>query len=584
MSGNSIRSIDVLLVVPKQERISVGFDNKFDNVSANFSIPYYISYLYLCRKLGIEINLSKKKVVRIPTDDGPKVLWPNENPSHTALLLATILDHNHFSFYVIDPPLGFPSAARKVLKTQLKLRPKILAISTTFVISSKDVRDIIKLARRYSPETKIMVGGQFLLTDQKSIHEMKETDVFVIGESEDNLIPLVKALIQDNTEAMKDIKGIIYRDNGKFIQAPPSAPVDLDKSLPINWNLMNDFFPPRKDIIGFVLVEDARGCVFKCSYCTYRKNFHFRVKSIDKVISEIKAVPHQPGGVNIFFASSTFTFPQERAMKIASRISEENLKYRYGAYGRVQDISKEFVEKLKAANFYWLFLGVESMDEKVLRLARKITTPNQIEKAIQLSFNAGIITDCSFIVGLPGENRESVKKIAEFLKKPYAGRYCLFPLVDMDSSDLATHPEAYNFKRGNYMNWQHPEMSSREVPRVMADLIMDANKANHSYCTTIIDILIGNQISSAPLTSVSPDDTKPFFVLIETGTVLFLGKFLRGSKIDRDQLGSIIRELKQNYLPKFSIFFRMKEFVKISVKILAFKIARFYFLKRNVGK
>lgn len=582
MPGNTKGPIDVLVVIPKQEGNSLARDDKFANLSANFHIPYYISYLKFCRRLGLEINLIRKNDIKIPTSHGYKILKPNENPSHTALLLATILDHYHLTFFMIDPPFGFPKSARKVLKEQLRLRPKILAISTTFVINSIEISYLMKLSKRYSPETKIIIGGQYLLTSRKSIYEMKEADVFVIGECEDNLAPLIDALISKKHDAMKDIKGIIYKENGQLIHTPPSPPVDLEKSLPIKWNLMQDFFPPRQDLSGYIMIEDGRGCAFKCSYCTYRKNFHFRLKSVEKVISELKAVPCQSGDINIFFASSTFTFPQERAIKIASRIREEKLIHRYGAYGRVQDISKEFVEKLRSANFYWLFLGLESLNEKALRLAGRMSTPDQIEKAVRMSFDAGIITDCSFIVGLPGENRESAKKIAEFLQKPYVGRYCLFPLVDMDTSDLAIQPEKYLFKRKDYTNWNHPDMSSKEVPLIMADIIIDANKSNHSYSTIIIDTLIGNKISSDPLTSVSHADVKPFYLMMETGTIMYFEKLIKGSKIDRKHLRLISSKLKEIYLPKITFFVRIKEFIKITGKIIVLKIVRFYFLKRKV--
>jgi len=256
--------------------------------------------------------------------------------------------------------------------------------------------------------------------------------------------------------------------------------------------------------------------------------------------------------------------------------------HRYGAYGRVQDINQEFVEKLRSTNFCWLFLGLESLNEKALRLAGRKSTPDQIEKAVKLSFDAGIITDCSFIVGLPGENRESAKKIAEFLQKPYIGRYCLFPLVDMDTSDLAIRPEKYHFKRRDYMNWSHPDMNSKEVPHIMTDIIINANKSNYAYSTNIIDALIGNQISSDPLTSVAHVDVKPFYLMMETGTVLYLKKLIKGTKIDRKHLQSISSKLKQNYLPKINFFVRIKEFVKLSGKILFLRFVRYYFLKRKV--
>jgi hypothetical protein len=537
--------------------------------------------LQLCRKLGIEIDLSKKEIVTIPTEQGPRTLKPNASPSHTALLLATILEHHHFSFFVIDPPQGFPKAARRMLKEKLQSKPRILALSTTFVIDSRDIRHMMRMARKYSPQTRIVVGGQYLLTARKSVDEMREADVFVIGECEDNLVPVVEALIHGNHEALNGIRGILYRRDGKLVRTPPSPAVDLERSLPIQWSLMNDFFPPRREYSGFSMIEDGRGCAFQCSYCSFRKNFPFRLKSIEKVIAELKSIPQQPGGASVFFASSTFTFPKERAMELADRIIEENLAHRFGGYGRVQDISEELVEKLRAANFCWLFFGLESMDAEVLRLARKMSAPDQMDKAVRMSVEAGIIADCSFVVGLPGETRDSAKKIAGFLKKPYVGRYCLFPLLDMDTSDLATQPEAYRFQRQNLARWAHPGMSSKEVPRVMAEIITDAHEAGHSYSSFIIDALIGNQLSAAPLTSVWPPDARPFYLAMEKGTVLFLQKILKGVKMDRDELRAIVTELKQTYLPKVALLARIRERIRLSAKILVLRVFRSYLLKKE---
>jgi len=552
-------------------------DGRFSHLGTGLHLPYYKAYLKFCRKLGVEINLSKK-AIRIPTGNGSAMLRPNENPSHTALLLATLLDHYHYRFHVIDPPLGFPGTARREFIRRLKARPRILAISTTYIITAETANTLIKLARRYAPQTKIMVGGQLLLTSRKSLSDMKAADVFVIGECEDNLAPLVDALLRQDRQALASIQGIVFREGGEWIHNPPSPPVDLEQALPIKWELMKDFFPPRKDLDGYIMIEDGRGCAFQCAYCSYRKNFAYRLKSVDKVISELKAVPRQSGETKIFFASSAFTFPPERALEIARRIRQENLPHRYGAYGRVQDISEEFVQELKSAHFYWLFLGLESMSREVLRLVKKRSTPDQIDHAVRLCFQAGIITDCSFIVGLPGETRESVKKISDFLRNPYVGRYCLFPLTDQDSSDLAARPELYGFNRGDPLNWTHENMSSREIPGIMTEIVIEANQAGHAYSTMIVDTLIGNEISSDPLTAVPHAHVKPFYLLMETGTIMYLENLLRGERIDRERLDSIAARVKRNYLPRLPVWIRVWEFFKISLKIQVLKIARFYLL------
>ena len=575
-------SLDVLVVVPRQRMNSLLKDHQFHSLAANLNIPYYSAYLKFCLKLGVEINLQKRKTVKIPTRDGIRVLEPNENPSHTALTLATILNHHRFSFYVIDPPIGFPRSARIELKKRLKLKPKILALSTTFVISTVDIQYIIDTARRYSPETRIMVGGQYLQTSQNCIHKLKGVDLFLLGECEDNLASTVRALLSDDFDRLEKIKGLVYKRNGKLLRTTPSPPVDLDHTLFINWRLMSDFFPKRAEYKGFNIIEDARGCAFRCSYCTFSKNTAYRLKSVDRVIREIKAIPKEYQSVNIFLISPTFTFPAERAKAIASEIIREGLLHRYMAYARAQNLSKDLMETLRKAHFYCLFFGLETMDQKVLELARKKTTPTQTEQAVQLAHDTGIFTDCSFIIGLPGETSKSVKKIEAFVQKPSVGLYHLFPLADMDSSDLATTSEDFHFRRRDYLNWDHQGMNSREVPHLMAKIIINTNRSSQTYNSLIIDTMIGNNLSAEHIVSIPPWDVRPFFHLMEEGVVRYLEHDLFGVKLNRRELRDLAKKVKKRYFLENRLYSRAVESVKISIKIAGLRVLRSY-LKHSVN-
>jgi len=567
--------IDVLVIVPRAEKKLLVKDNRYDFLSANYYIPYYLAYLRFCRKIGIEINIAKKKI-KIPTHKGIKFLEPNNNPSHTAMVLSTILDYHKFRFYVIDPPFGFPKSAKNELRKQLRQKPKILAISTTYLISTVIIKQIIRLARKYSPGIKIMVGGQYLFTNKDCLYELKQVDLFLKGECEDNLVPTVTALLKSDYRALEKIKGITFRKNGRLVQTPPSPPVDLDKTLLINWSLMYDFFPRRSEIKGNYVIEDGRGCAFSCSYCSFRKNFHYRLKSVERIIRELKAFPDQFKNINIFFTASTFTYPVKRAMDISRRIIEEKITNIYTAFARVGDINEALVKQLKAANFAYLIFGLESLNQTALKLARKNCTADQIKEAVSITSKAGIFTDCSFIVGLPGESAASIKEIGTFIQKPYVDRYCLNPLVDMDSADLGIKPEAFHFERKNLANWKHPDMNSKEVPQLIVDIMIEADKTNNAYSLLIVDSLNGNHLSAGHMTSAPPGDLKPFYVMMEKGTVMYLQNYFKGIKIDRDRLQKLLVEVKNNYLSGITLPHKIVEFARISIKIFLLKIIRLY--------
>ena len=104
-----------------------------------------------------------------------------------------------------------------VVAVPIKRKPKILAISTTFIISTPEIQRIIDLSKRYSPTTKIMVGGQYLFTSSDSINQLTGVDLFLLGECEDNLVPVVRALISNDQEELGNIKGIVYKKGEEFI-------------------------------------------------------------------------------------------------------------------------------------------------------------------------------------------------------------------------------------------------------------------------------------------------------------------------------------------------------------------------------
>jgi hypothetical protein len=223
------------------------------------------------------------------------------------------------------------------------------------------------------------------------------------------------------------------------------------------------------------------------------------------------------------------------------------------------------------------------MDQKVLDLARKKTTPTQIEQAVQLAHDAGIFTDCSFIIGLPGETSQSVEKIGAFLQKPSVGLYHLFPLADMDSSDLAATSEDFHFRRRGYLNWEHTGMDSREVPHLMAKIVIGTNHSSQTYSSLVIDTLIGNNLSAEHFVSISPWDIRPFFHLMEKGVVHYLEHDVFGIKPNRRELRDLTKKIRKNYLLENRLYSRAVESIKISLKIAGLRLLRSYLQHRVNG-
>ena len=72
---------------------------------------------------------------------------------------------------------------------------------------------------------------------------------------------------------------------------------------------------------------------------------------------------------------------------------------------------------MKRAGFKYLSFGVESGDPEVLRRSGKAITRDQVEKTVKLVKAAGISHRLYFILGLPGETKESIRRTIDFAVK-----------------------------------------------------------------------------------------------------------------------------------------------------------------------
>ena len=95
-----------------------------------------------------------------------------------------------------------------------------------------------------------------------------------------------------------------------------------------------------------------------------------------------------------------------------------NGKTTFKTYSRAdQLLRQDVIEVLKSLHFRMVFIGYEAGDDRILKNIGKHANVQVYETATKNVLNNGIDIDASFIVGLPGENKESLKNHIEFVKK-----------------------------------------------------------------------------------------------------------------------------------------------------------------------
>jgi anaerobic magnesium-protoporphyrin IX monomethyl ester cyclase len=299
-----------------------------------------------------------------------------------------------------------------------ELRPDVIGLTATTAIVHKII-DIAKVAKEILPHVTIVAGGPHSTAVPEDLLKNSGIDIVVLGEGDKIFQSIVES------ENMKDIPNIYYKDNGKIVHSNilNESINDLDLlQFPayflydIHKYIMPKIFA-RKSPIAFM--ETSRGCYSHCVYCN--KNIHgykLRQKSPERVVDEMEYILNL-GFKEIQIIDDVFTADMKRAYTICEEILKRGLKFPWYPRGgiRVDRVSMELFSIMKKAGCYRIPFGIESGSQRVIDVIKKRITLEQAENAVRFSKEAGFEVECYFMIGLPTETEDDILKSIDFAKK-----------------------------------------------------------------------------------------------------------------------------------------------------------------------
>jgi radical SAM superfamily enzyme YgiQ (UPF0313 family) len=266
-----------------------------------------------------------------------------------------------------------------------------------------------------------VIGGHGPSPEPEFFLRKTEADIAVIGEGENTLLQLMKAVEQ--SKPLKGIKGIAFR-KGRSVIVNERRPLikDID-SLPFP---AYDLFPmeyyrllrmPHVSNADFVMpMLSGRGCKFMCTFC-YRMDKGFRPRSNESIIEEIKLLKKDYGITYIAFSDELLMSSVERTESLCRDFIKARLNVKWDCNGRLNYARQNLLRLMKKAGCVFINYGIESMDDNVLRNMKKGLTTKQITMGIDETLKAGISPGLNIIFGNIGDNRETLRKGVEFLLK-----------------------------------------------------------------------------------------------------------------------------------------------------------------------
>src|SRR3989344_5820125 len=185
--------------------------------------------------------------------------------------------------------------------------------------------DIAKTVRDKNPSIPLVWGGIHSSLYPKQTIQSKYVDMIVVGEGEETIYELVKAL--ENKTPLNDVKGLLWKEKNGDIHINESRPLLDIENLPFtDFELLGNL---GKYNLDWVSIGSSRGCPHRCTFCfevAFYK-FKWRSKSAIKTVDEIQDTIRKVHPKNIFFNDDLFFVNKDLKIEETLKAAEKLKKF-----------------------------------------------------------------------------------------------------------------------------------------------------------------------------------------------------------------------------------------------------------------
>ncbi|MBI2354008.1 MAG: cobalamin B12-binding domain-containing protein [Deltaproteobacteria bacterium] len=359
-----------------------------------------------------------------------------------------------------------------------EFRPELIGVSSmSFQYAS--ALEVMAICRAAVPGARIVLGGYHATLQHVRLCEGDAPlfDYLVRGEGESVLPALAEAL--EGKRGFASVPGLSWVREGRFIHNPPGELLDLHR-LPL---------PDRgaRALDGFTYlgrkldcVETSRGCTMPCSFCSISGMYgaSFRCHAIERVIADLEGLRRR-GTETVLLVDDNITLDAARFGRLCEAIVEKRLdSMEYIVQASVAGIAgdPELIPLMARANFRLVFLGIESVQAKNLRLFRKGDIRDRTEQVVRRLRRHEIAVMGGFIVGNPDDTREDIREVfrsARRLRIDLPAVQCITPYPatlireQLLRDGLVTNPDDLSRYTGFICNVRTRHLTARQLNRIM---------------------------------------------------------------------------------------------------------------------
>jgi hopanoid biosynthesis associated radical SAM protein HpnJ len=277
---------------------------------------------------------------------------------------------------------------------------------------------LAKAIKEVNPTIKIaFVGPHVTVLPERSLKDCPAIDFVCRKEFDYSVVEFAQG------KPLNEILGISYRDNGSVVHTPDRPQIEDLDSLPHVTDIYRRDLDVKRYNVPFLLypyvsLYTTRGCPAQCTFCLWPQTLSghpWRKRSTDDVAREMaKAKEYWPEVREFFFDDDTFNIQKARTIELCSKLKPLNLTW--SCTSRVTT-DYETLKAMKDAGCRLLIVGYESGDPQILKNIKKGATIERARQFTKDCHKLGLVVHGDFILGLPGETRETIRNTIDFAKE-----------------------------------------------------------------------------------------------------------------------------------------------------------------------
>ena len=334
-------------------------------------------------------------------------------------------------------------------------------VITSIVTPSVENDLLVAEAIKAGIKTKVFgVGTHPTAVPEETLLSSDALDGICLGEYDYTALDLAKWIAGEIK--LESIDGIAFLRDGEFIRTGQRGMIEDLDALPFvapiyrRFLRIADYFNPNA-LYPMVTINSGRGCPNGCTFCVYPQTMHgrrYRFRSAENVVEEVEyIIKNFPEARSIFFEDDTLPSNKARCIEFCELMIKRGIRFPWTANCRV-DVDYETLKAMKGAGCRMVCVGFESGEQALLDAIHKGTRVDMMQGFARDAKRAGILVHGCFMVGLPGETRETMQSTLDLALRISPDTAQFYPIMIYPGTELYDQLRAQGFLAAEkYSDW-----------------------------------------------------------------------------------------------------------------------------------